>query len=53
MYLRTFKICALKYMSLILDPGLISFSSWISMEAALKKTKVKLDVLTDIDMLKW
>ena len=29
----------------------ISFSSWISMASRLKKTKVKLDLLTDINML--
>ena len=28
-----------------------SFSLWISMSGSIKKTKVKLDLLTDIDML--
>ena len=46
MYLRTFEICVLIYLSLIpfSAPGL----AW---QAALKKTKVKSDLLTDIDML--
>ena len=49
MYLRTYKIRVLRYMNLILQsffsaPGL----AW---EAALKNTKVKLDLKTDIDML--
>ena len=46
MCLRTFEIYILKYMSLILH----NFFQ-ISMQAALKKAKVKLDLLTDIDML--
>ena len=29
----------------------ISFSSWISMASSFKKDKVKLELLTDIDML--
>ena len=29
----------------------ISFSSWISMASSFKKTKVKLELLTDTDML--
>ena len=29
----------------------ISFSSWISMASSFKKTKVKLELLTDADML--
>ena len=29
----------------------ISFSSWISLASSFKKTKVKLELLTDIDML--
>ena len=41
MYLRTLKMCCETY---DLDPGL----EW---QAALKKTKVKLDLLTDISML--
>ena len=34
-----------------LDPAKRNFCSWISMECSFKKTKVKLDLLTDIDML--
>ena len=34
-----------------LDPAKKSFSSWISMQAALKKTKAKLDLLTGIGKL--
>ena len=34
-----------------LDPANNSFSSWISMASSFKKTKVKLDLLTDFDML--
>ena len=41
-------MCVLKYMSLILK---ISFNSWISIASSFKKTKVKLDLLIDIDML--
>ena len=29
----------------------ISFSSWVSMASSFKKTKVKLELLTDIDVL--
>ena len=54
MYWRTFKICVLKYMNLI--PLVFFFlfffsapgSAW---QAALKMTKVKLDLLTDINIL--
>ena len=34
-----------------LDPTKFFFNSWISMRASLKKAKVKLDFLTDIDTL--
>ena len=45
MYLRTFEMCVLKYMnSTLLAPGL-------TRQVALKKAKVKLDLLTDINML--
>ena len=49
MYLRTLEIWILKYMILIYArfvtaPGL-------ALQAALKKTKVKLDLLFDVDML--
>ena len=49
MYLATFGICILKYMGLIL---LILFSaSKLAWQTASKKTKVKIDLLTDIDLL--
>ena len=43
-----YKIYVLKYMNLFL---LVFFSSWISMASSFKKNKIKLDVLTDNDML--
>ena len=46
MYFRTLEICVIKYMKSIRK---ISFSSWISMASSFKKTKVNLDLLTDID----
>ena len=48
MYLRTFEICVLKYMSLILQNV---FSAGLAWQAALKKAKVKLYLLTDIYIL--
>ena len=47
MYLRTFEICVLKYM----DLALLDFLRHQPWQAALKKIKVKLDILTDINML--
>ena len=47
MYLRTFEICVLKYM----DLALLDFLLHQPWQAALKKIKVKLDILTDINML--
>ena len=44
MYLRTLEICTSKYAILSIRLGL----AW---QAALKKTKVRLDLLTDTDML--
>ena len=45
MYLKPFETCALKYM-------ILSFSTQgFAWQSALNKTKVKLDFLTDIDML--
>ena len=44
MYLRTFEIY-------VLDPGKIFSAHGLALQATLKKTKVKLDILTDIDML--
>ena len=49
MYLRTLEIFALKYMNLILQKFLTAPA--LAWQAALKRTKVKLDLLTDIDML--
>ena len=46
MYLKTFEICVLKYMRL-----LIFFCTRTGMASNLKKTKVKLDLLNDINML--
>ena len=50
MYLATLGMCVLKYLGLI---KFIFFSFYINeiWQAALKKTKVKLDLLTCIDML--
>ena len=47
MYLRTLEICALKYTSFILE----NFIPELAIQAALKNTKVKLDFLSDIDVL--
>ena len=49
MYLRTLEICVLKYTNLILQKFLSA--PGLALQAALKKTKAKLDLLTDIDML--
>ena len=48
MYLTTFVIVSLKCMEWIL---LIFFCTKISMTSSLKKTKVRLDLLTNINML--
>ena len=48
MYLRTLEICLKMYE---LDPGKSLSILGLAWQAALKKTKVKLDLLTDIDML--
>ena len=48
MYLRTFEICVPKYMKQTL---LVFLLLQISMASSLKKAKVKLDLLTDIDIL--
>ena len=45
MYLRTFEICLEIYE---LDPAKFSVLAW---QAALKMTKLKLDLLTDINIL--
>ena len=46
MYLRTFEICVLKHVC----PKFLS-AHGLTWQAAFKKTKVKLDLLTHIDML--
>ena len=49
MYLRALEICVLKYTNLILQNFFqLQALAW---QAALKKAKVKLDLLADIDML--
>ena len=48
MHVQSDALCFLKYMSLIL---LIFFHTRISIASSFKKNKVKLDLLTDIDML--
>ena len=48
MYLRTLEICLKMYE---LDPGKSLSILGLAWQAALKKTKVKLDLLTDINML--
>ena len=49
MYLKTFETSVLKYMNLIL---LIFLSATgLAWEACLKKTRIRLELLTDIDML--
>ena len=48
MYLTTFEICLKIYE---LDPPRFFSALELAWQAALKKTTVKLDILTDIDML--
>ena len=48
MPLRTLETCFLKYMNLILQNF---FQLLVSLASSFKKTKVKIDHLTDIDML--
>ena len=48
MYLRTLEICLKMYE---LDPGKSLSILGLAWQAALKKTKVKLDLLTDVDIL--
>ena len=45
---ENFRNICFKYMNLILKNF---FSSWIALQAAFKKTKIKLDSLTDINMV--
>ena len=47
MYFRTFKICLEIYK---LDPIKFFSTPGLAWQIALKKTKVKLDILTDINM---
>ena len=49
MYLRTLEMCVLKHTNLILAK--ILSAPGLACLAALKKTKGKLDLLTDINML--
>ena len=48
MHLMVFRICVLKYVDLIL---FILSASGLAWQAALKKVTVKLNLLTNIDML--
>ena len=49
MYLRTLEICVLKYTNLILK--IFLSASGLACQAALKYTKVKLNLLTDTDIV--
>ena len=49
MYLRTLKICVLKYINLI--PQIFFLAPGLAWQEVFKKTKVKLNLLTDIGML--
>ena len=49
MYLKTLETCVLKYMNLTLL--IFYLHPDLAWQACLKKTKVKLELLTDIDML--
>ena len=49
MYLRTFKISALKYMSLVMQNVFQLLSYHV--KQIFKKSKLKLDILSDFDML--
>ena len=46
MYLKTLQICVLKY----IDLARFLIAPWSAWQASLRKTKVKLDLLTRIDM---
>ena len=48
MHLSTLEICLEIYK---LDPAKLLSAPGLALQGALKKTKVKLDLLTDIDML--
>ena len=48
MFLKTKKICLKNYK---LDPGKFLSILGLTWKAALKKTEIKLELLTDIDML--
>ena len=47
MYLKTFKICVWKHKKL--DPARFLTAPGLTWQKALKKTKIKLDLLTNID----
>ena len=49
MYLRTFEMCVLKYMSF--DPAHFLSTPGLAWQTSLKNTKVELDLLTYIVML--
>ena len=49
MYLKTLEICVLIYRNVILQKFLLA--PGLAWQAALKKAKVKLDLLTDIDLI--
>ena len=48
MYMKTLEICALKYE---LDPSKFFAAPGLAWQATLKNTKVKLDLITGINML--
>ena len=49
MYFRNLEICFWKYYKL--DPAIFLSAPGLAWQAALKKTKIKLDLLNDTDML--
>ena len=51
MYLRTFETCVLKYMIYDRDPAKFLSALGLAWQTGLKETKVKLEILTDINIL--
>ena len=51
MHLRTLEICVLKYTNLILQNDQTWSAPGLAWQTVLKKTTVKLDLLSDIDRL--
>ena len=51
MYLKTLEICVLKCMNCELDPAHFLSLPGLAWQACQKKTNVKLELLTDYDML--